>query len=449
MEQQQTNAAVLTASPGQNLGLTSNSLAIPVNYCLYARKSSEADEKQALSIDSQIKEMLLIAQRDNLNVTEIRKESHSAKDSGQRPVYSQLIEDVRIGKFSGILTWAPDRLSRNAGDLGSLVDLMDQGRLIEIKTYGQRFTNSPNEKFLLMILCSQAKLENDNKSVNVKRGLKTRCEMGLRPGVAPTGYLNEKRTDRKCQVLLDTERAPVIKQMYEKVANQEWSGRRIFHWLKDDLKFKTKTGKPLVLANIYLILKNPFYYGRFEYPVGSNNWYTGQHQPIISKDLFEKVQVYLTRKNIIRQSKEFAFTKLMKCGHCGSGITAEEKYKKLADGTTKKYIYYGCTRFNDKNCKGGYIREDELIEQLVGIIDQLDINELGIKHQFNEENERYYKFSKGVLGLTSREFDKQKEVDMRNYAKYVLREGSIFQKREVLGCLKSNLIMKDKKIVLN
>ena len=55
---------------------------------------------------------------------------------------------------------------------GSLVDLMDQKKLIHIQTYGQTFKNSPNEKFLLMILCSQAKLENDNKSINVKRGLK-------------------------------------------------------------------------------------------------------------------------------------------------------------------------------------------------------------------------------------------------------------------------------------
>lgn len=155
-----------------------------VRYCLYARKSTESDEKQALSIDSQVKEMLQIADRENLNVVDIRRESHSAKDSGQRPVFKEILEDIRRGRYTGILTWAPDRLSRNAGDLGSLVDLMDQKLLHEIRTYGQHFTNSPNEKFLLMILCSQAKLENDNKSINVKRGLRTRVEMGLWPAPA-------------------------------------------------------------------------------------------------------------------------------------------------------------------------------------------------------------------------------------------------------------------------
>ena len=161
----------------QSTGLIGKEVILPtikIKYCLYARKSTESDEEQALSIDSQVKEMLTIAERENLEIIDIRRESHSAKDSGQRPVFKELLEDIRRKRFNGILTWAPDRLSRNAGDLGSLVDLMDEKQLLEVRTYGQHFHNSPNEKFLLMILCSQAKLENDNKSINVKRGLKTR-----------------------------------------------------------------------------------------------------------------------------------------------------------------------------------------------------------------------------------------------------------------------------------
>src|SRR3989344_1614330 len=187
----------------------------PVKYCLYARKSSEDDEKQALSIDSQIKEMIQMAQRDGLEIVEIKKESHSAKASGLRPVFNELINDLRADKFDGILAWAPDRLSRNAGDLGSVVDLMDQGKLKEIRTYGQKFINSPNEKFLLMILCSQAKLENDNKSVNVKRGLRAVVEQGLWPCMAPTGYTNEKIKGREGYINPDPIRAPLIRQMFE------------------------------------------------------------------------------------------------------------------------------------------------------------------------------------------------------------------------------------------
>lgn len=80
-------------------------------------------------------------------------------------------------------------------------------------------------------------------------------------------------------------------------------------------------------------------------------------------------------------------------------------------------------------------------------MDKIDINEIGIKDQFEDEVSRFYKFSKGILGVTGGDFDKQKDLDIRSYAKYVLREGSIIEKREVLSCLESKLIMKDKKIL--
>jgi DNA invertase Pin-like site-specific DNA recombinase len=129
-------------------GITEDKL----KYCLYARKSTESDERQALSIESQVNEMLQIAERESLNVIDVRRESKSAKDSNKRPVFSELLGDVKDEKFNAILTWAPDRLSRNAGDLGTVVDLMDERKLLSIRTYGQTFSNSPNEKFLLMIL---------------------------------------------------------------------------------------------------------------------------------------------------------------------------------------------------------------------------------------------------------------------------------------------------------
>lgn len=421
-----------------------------INYCLYSRRSCESDEVQVLSIDSQIAEMTEMANNEGLKVAAIRKESHSAKDSGQRPVFNQLLTDIRSGMFNGILCWAPDRLSRNAGDLGSVVDLMDQGRLVEIRTHGQRFTNNPNEKFLLMILGSQAKLENDHKGINVKRGLKAKCEQGWRPGRPPLGYLHDKYADKgEKKVLVDPKRAPFIKKMFEKVAYEQWSGRRILRWILEETNFKTRNDKNLSLSMVYIILAEAFYAGEFEYPVGSDKWYKGAHDPIISKELFNKVREQIGRDNIERhECKEFAFTKLMKCGHCGSGITADEKFKQLNDGSVNRYVYYGCTRSRNLNCKGGYIREEELIKQLTKILDDIDLNELGIQGQFKEEVERYYKFSKGVLGIHNQNFDQQKEVDLRNYAKYLLQEGSLLEKRELLSCLKSKLSMRNKVIEL-
>lgn len=418
----------------------------PIRYCLYARKSSEAEERQALSIDSQVNEMLVLAQRENLNIVDMYRESHSAKDCGQRPVYNKLILDIREGKFDGILIWHPDRLARNAGDLGAVVDLLDQKKLVEIRTHSQKFTNNPNEKFLLMILGSQAKLENDNKSINVKRGLKTKCELGLWPSVAPTGYLNSKNKDQKGVVFVDPDRAPIIKQIFQKVAYEGQSGRKIFKWLKD-IKFVTRTGKLLTLSNIYVILNNHFYYGSFEYPKTSGRWFTGKHIPLISKNLFDDVQKQLHLQiKAHGKNKEFSFTRILSCGACGSGVTAQEKYKNLKDGSVAKYIYYGCTRARDINCKEGYIEERVLIFQLLEIIDKIDLDRSGIKKKLEAEIERHKKFHSGIMGKAEETYH-AKDADIRNYAKYLLTEGSMFEKRDLLTCLKSKLVLKDKSII--
>jgi DNA invertase Pin-like site-specific DNA recombinase len=449
MNQTSTTHGAEAVALGQSRG-NLEILPVEMKYCLYARKSTEDDEKQALSIDSQIKEMLQMAVRDNIPVKEIRQESHSAKDSGQRPVFNKLIQDIKKDVFNGILCWAPDRLSRNAGDLGAIVDLMDQGRIIEIRTHGQKFTNSPNEKFLLMILGSQAKLENDHKGENVKRGLRAKCEQGWRPGMAPIGYIHDKYADKGSKkVLTDPKRAPIIKRIFEKMAYESYSCKKIYEWLKNETDFKTRNNKNLTISMVQYIIKQPFYYGEFEYPVNSDKWYKGGYDPIITKELYDDANNRLRRGNISRnQCKEFAFTKLIKCSKCGSGITAEEKFRKLSDGSIKRHTYYSCARSRDVHCQGGGMREDELIEQLVGLMDKIDINEIGIKDQFEDEVNRFYKFSKGILGTTGNDFEKQKDLDIRSYAKYVLKEGSIMEKREVLGCLKSKLIMSDKKITL-
>lgn len=418
-----------------------------LRYCLYARKSTESDENQTLSIDSQIKEMLEMAKRIGLNVIDIKQEKHSAKEVGQRPIFNEMIQEIREERFDGILTWAPDRIARNAGDLGNVVDLIDNGKLKEIRTYGQLFQNTPNDKFLLMILGSQAKLENDNKSVNVKRGMRAKCEMGWRPGMPPLGYLTNKTGLKgQKQIFLDEYRAPIIKEMFEKVAYERNSGRKIYAWLKKK-GVKTRTGKDVALSSIYSMLKNTFYYGKFEYPQDSGHWYEGLHEPIVTKELFDKAQEQIVNENLRYENREFAFTKLMKCGLCGSGITAEEKYKKLKNGTITKYIYYGCTRGRDLNCKGGYIREEELIRQLTKLIDGLNLDETEIKKKFDYEIQKYNKFRYEILKINEQQEKPEEKLDYKKYINYILNHGSIHEKREILSYFKDEFLLVNKKII--
>lgn len=421
----------------------------PLKYCLYARKSSEDDERQALSIDSQIKEMMEVAQNKGVDVVEVKKEAHSAKDSGQRSEYNQILEDIRLGEYNAILTWAPDRLSRNAGDLGTLVDLMDQGFLKEIRTPSQTFTNSPNEKFLLMILCSQAKLENDNKGVNVKRGMKSKCESGYRPCMSPLGYLQRDDAGKKGnkKIIIDPKRAPIIKKLFEKVAYEFKSGRDIYRWLNDEVKFKTRAGKKIALSTIYRMLNSPFYYGEFEYPQGSGKWFKGDYEPIITKEIFQRVRDNLMSPKRARNgTKEFYFTKMITCGSCGCGISAEEKFKKLSDGTTKRYVYYLCSGKGLPTIKYQEqpIREEDLINELIRLIDKIDLNKKDSLERLKNEVDKYNQFSSTIFGSQAMEIPKK--IDLKTYAKYVLEKGTREEKRELLIGLKSKLVLKDKKV---
>jgi DNA invertase Pin-like site-specific DNA recombinase len=421
-----------------------------VSFCLYARKSTESDERQALSIDSQIKEMAQQAQTLGIRVIEIRKESHSAKATGKRPVFNQLLEDIKQGIFQGILSWAPDRLSRNAGDLGALVDLMDNGFLKEIRTNGQIFTNSPNDKFLLMILCSQAKLENDNRGINVKRGHRAKCEMGFRPNTTPLGYENDHYSGKgQKKVFVDKTRAPIIKKIFEKVAYQKYSGRDIYDWLKDKTKLRSKNGKIINLSSIYRMLNNPYYCGLFEFPQGSNKWYNGSYEPIISRKLFDAVQ---KKMEVPPKSKpgshQFDFTKLFKCGACGSGITAQRLIRKYYTGTVKHYIYYHCTQFYDFDCPEPYIREEKIVEQLTLLLKDVPIKEVESRAILKPELDKFMVLKYAVQKNNQTDEETKKEVDLTEFIRYILQDGTKEQKRELISCLNKTIYLKDKELVV-
>lgn len=421
--------------------------AMKFNYCLYARKSTENDEKQALSIDSQIKEMLAIAERDGLNVIEVKKESHSAKNSGERPVYNELIKELKEDKFQGIITWATDRLSRNAGDLGILVDMMDRKSLAEIRTYNQVFANSPNDKFLLMILGSQAKLENDNRAINVVRGMKAKCEMGVRPCQTPLGYLNDPIHAKGQKVItVDTERAPFIKKMFEMSATGV-AGRKILDWC-DANGFKTRKNRPLSLTGLFSMLSNPYYYGKFEWPVGSGTWYDVDHESIIDKDLFDKVQArFASRPKFPPSRLNFDFSGVMRCGDCGSFIIAQRKFKNLSNGTKKMYVYYMCSKYTKRNCPQPPINEEVLLPQLVDLMNGVNIDKFLLKREFEYELKKFYKISDQLNDESKA--DARDTIDIRSQMKHVIENGSTEDRKRLLKNLGAKILLKDKMVYLD
>lgn len=331
-------------------------------YVLYARKSSESEDRQVKSLDDQETEMLTIAKREGLEIVQIIRESHSAKTTKERPEFNNMIKGIQSGKFTAILTWAPDRISRNAGDLGIVIDLMDAGKLECIKTFSQTFHNDPYSKFMFLMLGSQAKLENDQKSLNVKRGNREKLKRGEWVNGAPFGYLNDKVNKT---IIKDPKQAPYVYKMFEMYSTGLFSFKQISEKLYEQ-GLRTNSNKKIYKGSIHRIINRTFYYGLM---VSDGKYYQGNHEQIVSQQLFEKCQELSGNKTRPRaKTKGFTLSGFMNCDKCGCAITAEIK--------KGKYIYYHCTS-GKGTCdqKSLNTREEDIHDYIAKDMEKLYINQ--------------------------------------------------------------------------
>jgi hypothetical protein len=116
------------------------------------------------------------------------------------------------------------------------------------------------------------------------------------------------------------------------------------------------------------------------------------------------------------------------------------------NGNVHRYVYYRCTRARDPDCKCGAIEEKELLKQFDLLIENVNLNEIQIKEKIKEDVERFSKMQKFLVG--TKEKISIPDIDIRGYAKYILKEGYDIEKRELLGCLKSKICLANKKIIL-
>ena len=323
---------------------------------LYARKSTDVEDKQVLSIDAQLSELREFAAREGLNLVEELIEKQPAKSPG-RPVFDAMLERIEAGEANGILAWHPDRLARNSIDGGRIIYLLDTGKIKALKFPTFRFEPDPQGKFMLNIMFGQSKYYVDSLSENTKRGLREKIRRGEYPGHAPLGYLNDYRTKK---IILDRERAPIIKEVFEMYATGEanYDDLRNFFWTHG---IRTKSGKFLVRKHIWQILSNPFYYGHFRH---CGEVYEGRHEPIISKRLFDSVQGVMQGRwkwsphETVRKLKPYM--RLLRCGECGGAITAEIQ---------KGHTYYRCSKkFKLRPCTQPYVREEVLDAEITALL---------------------------------------------------------------------------------
>ena len=180
-------------------------------FFLYARKSTDVEDKQIRSIEDQIAELRAFAKQENLNIAETFIEKQSAKIPG-RPIFNEMLKRIEKGEANRILAWHPDRLARNSVDGGQIIYLIDCGRIAALKFPTFWFESTPQGKFMLSIAFGQSKYYVGSLSENTKRGLRQKVKRGEYPGPAPIGYINDSRTKT---VVVDRKKAKIIRGAFE------------------------------------------------------------------------------------------------------------------------------------------------------------------------------------------------------------------------------------------
>lgn len=508
-----------------------------LRYYIYSRKSSESEDKQVLSIESQRNELERLAKKLNLSIVDVFSESQSAKSPG-RPIFDELLKKINQGKADGIICWKLDRLARNPIDGGQIIWMLQKGVIKHIQTFDRGYY--PEDNVLLMnIEFGMANQFILDLSKNVKRGLKAKAEKGWCPSPAPLGYLNDKTKEKgRKEIIKDPERFELVKKMWGLMLKGSYTPPKIADIANKEWGFKNPKGKPISRSTIYHLFANPFYYGWFEYPNNSGNWYKGNHEPMVAQEEYEKVQILLGRKGKPRLKRHnFAFTGLIRCGKCGAMVTAEEKnqiicskckhkfssnnrcecpqckipIEEMKKPTILHYVYYHCTKKINKNCTQGSTEVKDLEEQIDQYLLNINISDgfknWAIKH-LKEKDEKEAISRESVLKsqrkaydncvkkfdnlfqlkisplnsdgnlLSDEQYDKEKTklkkekdrleeklddidnsidrwLDTRErifnfacYARYWFAHGTFQEKAQILKDLGSNLILKDKKLII-
>ncbi|MCO5062109.1 MAG: recombinase family protein, partial [Kiritimatiellae bacterium] len=330
---------------------------------LYARKSTDDEERQILSIDAQLNELREFAAKQSLSIAREFVESMTAKQPG-RPIFNDMLRGVERGEADALLAWHPDRLARNSIDGGRIIYLLDTGKLTALKFPTFWFENTPQGKFVLNMAFGQSKYYVDALSENVRRGMREKIRRGVYPHKPPLGYLNEPRLRT---IEIHQQKAPLVRRLFETYA----TGRYNFDQMTD---LAAKWGllshqeRPLARSMIPKILADRFYVGLFDW---AGEEYEGTHERFIPQELFDLVQKVLAdrgrgRYQTKKQRQPLAFLGLVRCDECGASVTAERQ---------KGHHYYRCTKKLGPCDLRGYVREETLADSMRDEIRRVSISD--------------------------------------------------------------------------
>jgi len=359
---------------------------------IYVRVSSREQKQEGYSIPAQKKLLKEYAKANDFEIVKEFEDDETAKSAG-RTGFGQMIEYIEDNpNVKSILVEKTDRLYRNFKDYVTIDEL---GATIFLVKENEQIGQDANshQKFMHGIKVLMAKNYIDNLSEEVKKGQKEKAENGFFPGTPPVGY-KLKKVEGKSRAIVDEKNKYLPIKMFEYYATGTYSLITLIDKVKSEglmtgeFPHHSKMTK-LTKATAQRILRNPFYYGDF---VWSGKIFKGKHKPLVSRDLWNKVQTVLGRyenkSNAYKYKNDkamFPFKRFLICGECGRNITAEKKVKPSG----KEYIYYRCTKFNTKCAQKAVnekILEAQIEKSLEGLRVPAETQEYitaGLKQSFN------------------------------------------------------------------
>lgn len=333
---------------------------------IYARVSSKEQEKEGFSIPAQLKLLRNYAEVHRLSVAREFVDAETAKQAG-RTSFSEMLAYLKKNSANcrTILVEKTDRLYRNLKDWVTLDELDLEIHFVKENVVLSRDSRS-SEKFMHGIKVLMAKNYIDNLSEETKKGLIEKAEQGIWPSYAPLGYRNVTGSDGKKIIEVDLELAPIVTKLFEWYATGNYSLRDVTKKARSAGLVFRKSKDPVPTSIIHRILRSRFYTGDFDF-LGKT--YRGKHAPLISCELWERVQAILDRRFDKRHRKakhDFAFSSLIACGHCGCSLVGEVK--------KGRYVYYHCTGYKGK-CPEPYTREEILEDRFTDLLKRLVFDE--------------------------------------------------------------------------
>ena len=324
---------------------------IKYRYVIYARKSTDEEDKQVRSLQDQVDVCQEFARSEGLNVIEVIQESESAKEPDIRPKFREMMEGFKDGKYEGIIAWHPDRLSRNMKDAGEVIDLLDKFIIKDLKFKSFTFVNDTNGKMILGITFVISKQYSDKLSDDVSRGIERSILEGKYINKPKHGYFK----DPNQYLRPDGNNFILIKQAFM-MRHDGKSLEDIANFLLQNSYYRknadgTKKYYKMDKQKVLKFMRDPIYTGVLMYGdtvVNLAELY--DFTPMLTIDEFMRVNSLSSESQFFKLARSYRKNENIKanlmlgmvvCGDCGEPMSAGLTSKKTKEGVTK-YFYYRC-----------------------------------------------------------------------------------------------------------